>query len=283
MTKSCLLDSLPTFVLKECIDYLAVNITTIINSSISHYQASSAFKSAVVTPLLKTSPLPQVDRSNYRPVSNLPFVLKLIEKTIARQLADHKTEHSLYGKYQSAYRAGHSTKTALIRVQSDILEAMGRGKCVFLVLLGLPAAFDTVSQGLLLSRLESKNGISGKTLRWISSYLTQCTQSVHAAGYCSAASPFTCGVPLGSVLYPDFFTDYIWPVEVLVCQFGMSMHGYADDTQIYTSFCPGFDELSALERLETCISSIRSWMKENTLKLNDNKTEFITLGSRRNI
>ena len=65
--------------------------------------------------------------------------------------------------------------------------------------------------------------------------------------------------------------------------FGMSMHGYADDTQIYTSFCPGLDELSALERLEACVSFIRSWMKENKLKLNDDKTEFIILGSRRNL
>ena len=187
------------------------------------------------------------------------------------------------GKYQSAYRVGHSTETALIRVQSDILEAMDSGKCVFLVLLDLSAAFDTVSHDVLLSRLESKNGISGKALRWISSYLTQRTQSVHAAGFCSAASSLTCGVPQGSVLGPDFFSDYISPVEDLVRSFGMSMHGYADDTQIYTSFCPGLDELSALERLEACVSFIRSWMKENKLKLNDDKTEFIILGSRRNL
>ena len=269
--------------MKECIDYLAPFITAIINSSISHCQVPSAFKSAVVTPLLKKSSLPQDDLSNYRPVSNLPFVSKLLEKTIARQLADHKTKHSLYGKYQSAYRVGHSTETALIRVQSDILEAMDSGKCVFLVLLDLSAAFDTVSHDVLLSRLESKNGISGKALRWISSYLTQRTQSVHAAGFCSAASSLTCGVPQGSVLGPDFFSDYISPVEDLVRSFGMSMHGYADDTQIYTSFCPGLDELSALERLEACVSFIRSWMKENKLKLNDDKTEFIILGSRRNL
>ena len=208
-------------------------------------------------------------------MSNLPFVLKLLDKTIARQLADHKTEHSFYEKYQSAYRAGHSTESALIRAQSDILEAMDSGKCIFLVLLDLSAAFDTVSHDVRLS----KNGISGKAFRWISSYLTQRTQSVHAAGYCTSSSPLTCGVPQGSVLGPDFFTDYISPVEDLVCSFGMFMHGYADDTQIYTSFSPGFDELSALERL----SSIRSWMKGNKLKLNDNKTEVIILGSRRNL
>ena len=108
-TKSCSLDPLPTFLLKECIDYLALIITAIINSSISHCQVPSAFKSAVVTPQLKKSSFPQDDLSNYRPVSNLPFVSKLLEKTIGRQLADHKTKHSLYGKYQSVYRAGHST------------------------------------------------------------------------------------------------------------------------------------------------------------------------------
>ena len=83
-TKSCSLDPLPTFLLKECIDYLAPFITAIINSSISHCQVPSAFKSAVVTPLLKKSSLPQDDLSNYRPVSNLPFVSKLLEKTTCR-------------------------------------------------------------------------------------------------------------------------------------------------------------------------------------------------------
>ena len=100
---------------------------------------------------------------NYRPVSNLTFVSKLIERMVAKQLHDHLSQHQLYEKHQSAYRKRHSTETALTRVQNDILRAMDDSKATVLVLLDLSAAFDTVDHNFLLERLK-QCGISGTAL-----------------------------------------------------------------------------------------------------------------------
>ena len=129
------------------------------------------------TPLLKKATLDADDLKNYRPASNLSFVSKLLEKVVARRLRSHKLIHDLYPPFQFAYRSGHSTETALLRVQNDVLQAMDRNECIFLVLLDRSAAFDTVSHHLLLNRLQSEFGITGGALEWIRSYLINRTQS----------------------------------------------------------------------------------------------------------
>ena len=91
---------------------------------------------------------------NYHPVSNLPYLSKLIERIVIRCLNAHMNEYHLHDYFQSAYLRGHSTETALFRVHSDILQAMDRKQCVFLVLLDLSAAFDTIEHSVLLERIE---------------------------------------------------------------------------------------------------------------------------------
>ena len=90
---------------------------------------------------------------NYRPVSNLPFISKIIEKVIAQQLTDHMKVHALYEKHQSAYRCYHSTETALDKAQNDLQGAIDDDSGVFLVLLDLSAALDTMDHDILLDRL----------------------------------------------------------------------------------------------------------------------------------
>ena len=112
-TKSCSLDPIPTFLLKDCIDVFLPIITGIINASLASSSVPSSFKKAVVTPLLKKASLDQDQLTNYRPVSNLSFVSKLLEKVVSRRLHAHKHDHHLYEVFQSAYRSGHSTETAV--------------------------------------------------------------------------------------------------------------------------------------------------------------------------
>ena len=100
----------------------------------------------MVTPLLKKASLDPDVPINYRPVSNLCFISKILENVVLRLLDDHKTVHDLYEPFQSAYRSGHSTETAVLQVQNDILRAIDDGNCAFLVLLDLSAAFDSVPQ-----------------------------------------------------------------------------------------------------------------------------------------
>ena len=277
--KSCPLDPLPTHLLKDCLEELLPAITAIINASLSSSTVPVSFKKAAVTPLLKKATLDQEVLGNYRPVSNLSFISKILEKVVSRRLHAHKTAEGLYEPFQSAYRAGHSTETAVLRVQNDILESIDDGKCVFLVLLDLSAAFDTVSHDTLLNTLSARFGVQGSALAWIKSYLTNRSQSVLVSGSYSDPAHLKYGVPQGSVLGPGLFSDYSSPIAERIRSFGVTAHCYADDTQLYIAFDPEKDEEQVLARLEACIEDLRAWMRQNRLKLNDQKTEFVIFGT----
>ena len=119
-----------------------------------------------------------------------------------------------------------------------ILHAIDSGKCVFLVLLDLSAAFDTVTHDVMLDRLKSRFGITGDAQRWIASYLEERSQSVCIGGKKSSSVPLTCSVPQGSVLGPDLFSDYSSPVASIIQSSEICVHCYADDTQLYHGFEP---------------------------------------------
>ena len=113
-TKSCELDPLPTFLLKQCVEPLLPLISAIINKSLSDSKVPHYFKAAIIRPLLKKPGLDKEILKNYRPVSNLPFLSKILEKVVASRLENHLTHHSLLDNQQSAYRPVHSTETALL-------------------------------------------------------------------------------------------------------------------------------------------------------------------------
>ena len=136
-TKSGLLDPLPTFLIKECIDILLLSITKLVNTSLQKELVPDGFKKVVVTPLIKKASLPVEDWKNYRPVSGPRFISKLVERVVARQLVYHIHRHDLDNPYQPAYKSGHSTKTALLSVKNDIHLSLSRGEATALVLLKL--------------------------------------------------------------------------------------------------------------------------------------------------
>ena len=193
-SKSCNLDPLPTSLLKECLDELAPIITEMINTSIMTGKVSAKMKEAVVTPLLKKANLALILK-NFRPVSNLTFISKTIERFVASPLTAHMKMNGLIEMFQSAYRECHSTETALIRVQNDILHAMDKKHVTILVLLDLSAAFDTVDHSILIRRLEQRCGITGTALDWLISYLKNRKQTVSIDGELSDPQHLDCGVP----------------------------------------------------------------------------------------
>ena len=113
------------------------------------------FKNAFVSPLIKKPSLDADNLKNFRPVSNLCFISKIVEKVVAHRLADHLSTNNLYEQHQSAYRKYHGTETALLKVQNDILRELDGKRGVFLILLDLSAAFDTIDHDILFKRLES--------------------------------------------------------------------------------------------------------------------------------
>ena len=187
-------------------------------------------------------------------------------------------KNNLHEPMQSACRKFHSTETALLKVQNDILLALDNQHCVLLTLLDLSAAFDTVDHSVLLDRLSNSFGIKDEALSWITSYLSNRKKCVVINGVSSDDHSSNYDVPQGSVLGPDLFKKYGSPLAKLIRSFGIDAHLYADDTQLYIMFKTA-SQVSSVKNMEACVGAVRAWLANNYLKLNDNKTEVIVLGS----
>ena len=144
---------------------LITPITSIINASLEQGKCSNFFKQAHVTPILKKSSLDKEILKNYRPVSNLNFISKILERIVAVQLQTHLDEAGLMTAFQSAYRK-HSTESVLLSIHNDILLNMAKGSVTALTLLDLSAAFDTIDHTILLDRLNVHYGISELAESW---------------------------------------------------------------------------------------------------------------------
>ena len=225
-------------------------------------------------PLLKKSTLDANVLKNYRPVSNLSFVSKLIEKVVLKQLLSFLNTEDLFSHSQSAYRPFHSTETILLKVTNDILSALDGGDLSILTMLDLSAAFDTIDHTTLIHRLNTLYGISGPALDWFRSYLSGRTQSVIVDSRISAPAPLSFGIPQGSVLGPILFILYTKPLAALIQSHSISDQSFADDSQLYTS-CAKSDTDAAIQSIQECISDVKLWMTQNKLKLNDEKTEAL--------
>ena len=206
--KSCDLDPIPISVLYDCLDKIILIVTSIINKSLSSGIVPQCFKHALVKPLLKKASLDPNCLKHYRPVSNLPFLSKVLECIVLKQFLQHLQSHSLLETFQSAYPKCQSTETVLLRVVNHLPPASGSGCVSILSLLDLSAAFDTIGYNILITRLRSTFSCSGTVLDWFISYLSCRTQSVFV-GHESTPSVLHCGVPQGSVLGPLLFTLFL--------------------------------------------------------------------------
>ena len=154
-----------------------------------------------------------------------------------------------------------------------------------LVMLDLSAAFDTVDHGILLQRLQSKLGLRGTALLWFKSYLAGRMQQVSFNGTLSGKFNLCCGVPQGSCLGPLLFTIYATTLLNILKFHLPSVHTYADDRQLYISFNPAdsTNEAQAVAAIENCIYDVSAWMWNNKLMLNEEKTEFLIIGTERQL
>ena len=168
---------------------------------------------------------------------------------------------------QSAYKKFHSTESALLKVENDVLLNMEKGRVTALTLLDLSAVFDTIDHLTLISRLSSWYGISGTALDLFTSYLSDQCQQVKNQDYISDVVYISFGVPQGSVLGPILFTLNTAPLSHVIAEHDVEHHLYADDLQIYISLS-GSEALESLTDLKYCvITDVFTWMTNSKLKL----------------
>jgi len=268
------MDTIPTSLLLECHESFSVIIAHLANLSFAEGKFPTRFKTASVTPLLKNPSLDKSLSSSYRPISNLNFISKILERLFLHRIQSHILASPNFNQHQSAYRPGHSTETALVQLLDSIYHAADNGKATLLFSLDLSAAFDTIDHSILLHRLDHNFGLTGSALTWVQSYLTGRSQVVRIG--CHSSGPSTClaGVPQGSVLGPLLFSIYTSPIAHIAQAHGIQQQQYADDTQLYVALSPN-SMVTHVSALESCLESLQAWFCANSMTLNPDKSNAI--------
>ena len=228
--KSTGLDNIGPRILKLTADVITPSILYIVNKSIATGKFPSVWKEAKVKPLFKTGD--KEDVNNYRPISILPTLSKLIEKWVERQFSQYLNDFNLLHKSQTGFRPKHSTESALIRMTDSWLKAINEGNMVGCVLVDFRKAFDLVDHKTLLKKLKCYK-CNNSCLSWFESYLQNRTQRVSLNDNLSEAADVIHGVPQGSILGPLLFLLFINDLPLYLQNTFTIVDLYADDTTIY--------------------------------------------------
>ena len=272
INKSTGYDEIPAKFLKDSSSEIREVITYLINLSILTNVFPEEFKYAKVKPLFKKGNKTEVE--NYRPISVLCIVSKILEKAVFVQLEQYLSENNILYNYQSGFRKGHSTDTCLINLFDYIHCSLSEGDCVGMVLLDLQKAFDTVNHKILCEKLKLM-GVG--CIDWFLSYLSERKQFVTLNNTNSNFGLVTCGVPQGSILGPLLFLCYINDMPISVtCRLLL----YADDSALLVR---GKDASIIASILSENLNSCSNWLTDNKLSLHLGKTEAILFGTKRKL
>ena len=261
--------------LKEHVTYFLPSLNHIVNLSLQSGRFPDLLKHGKVSPILKSRSADSEIHNNFRPVTTLPFLSKLLEKAASSQLISYLDYNDLIPTYQSAYLKAHSCETVLFSFTNYVQQMLSEGKAVLLVQLDLSAAFDTVDHTILLNILRNKFGISGTVLKWLTSYLSDRSFSVKIGFVNGRSMLLIYGVPQGSVLGPLLFILYISDLPAIASSFDVLCQSYADDSNLYVAFDPLVNYSETTARMKACVNKFGAWMKSNYLKMNVGKTEVL--------
>jgi hypothetical protein len=276
-SNACGIDEISAFFIKCSISATARIFAEIVNASLKSGYFPSRWKKARIKPIPKiTDP---INATDFRPISLLIAFSKIIEKIVAKQMKEYLIENNLLDKYQSAYRALHSTTTALIDITDNIYKSMDNSLITILVLLDYSKAFDCANHKLILAKLKAY-GFKNSSLKWINSYLSGRFQQVVTDKGESNWIELHNGVPQGSILGPLLFTILVSDIskDIKFCNY----HLYADDTQLYITGKVQ-DITKLIKNLNEDLNKIAAFSENNCLRLNEGKSVFIILGSYQNI
>ncbi|KAG7309261.1 hypothetical protein JYU34_005202 [Plutella xylostella] len=273
-SKAVGIDDISASMVNPILDVILPHITNLMNLSLLSKSFPSLWKNAFVLPLPKV-PNP-TSLSQFRPISILPFLSKVLERLVFEQFSSFLSNNDLLNPLQSGFRPGHSTVTALIKVTDDIRSNIDKQHVTVLALLDFSNAFNTVDFDLLIGILRTLN-VSPAVTSWFESYLKGRKQCVRTDSESSTWCPVLAGVPQGGVLSPLLFSLFI---NILANKLTSLYHLYADDLQLYTSAPPEHLN-SAISLINTNLEIISKWVKSFGLLLNPTKSQAIVFGSSR--
>ena len=250
---------------------IVVPLTYIFNQSLKTGIFPDDWKISKVTPIHKSEE--KTLCGNYRPISVISIVPKVFEKVVHEQLMKYLEHHQIISKFQSGFRANHSTETSLLHVTNSWLANMDAGLINGVLFLDIKKAFDTVNHNILLSKLGCY-GIRGLALSWFQSYLSNRKQICKVNNSLSTFQNITCGIPQGSNLGPLLFTIYIndLPKSLEITEPAM----FADDASLTAT---GESSFEIEYKLGVEIQNVKTWLDANKLTLNKEKTEYMLIGS----
>ena len=263
------LDNIQAQLLKIASPAIANSLAYILNSSLRLGAVPNEWKHARIAAIHKKGP--RTDPGNYRPISILPVVSKLLERIVHTQLYQYCIDHNILCLEQSGFRPKHSTQTSLHRLTEFIFNELHQGKITGMVALDLKKAFDTVNHEILLNKL-AHYGITDNNLLWFRNYLTNRKQIASINGNLSESLLITTGVPQGSILGPLLFILYV--NDLNSCFKKSIVNMYADDTVFY---CSASSVASVTQNLQCDLQTVANWLQANKLSLHIGKTNCMII------
>lgn len=264
-------DNISNQILINLREYIGIPLLHIFNQSFFQCVVPDKLKIASITPIHKSGDKTLI--SNYRPISILNSLSKLLEKAMKKRLLSYLDKHNLLSSHQFGFRAKMGTEQAISALTNFIVKHVDKGSKVIGVFLDLAKAFDTISHDMLYEKLKNI-GINGKPLKWFISYTKNRKQIVELNKCLSDTAEIKYGVPQGSVLGPILFLIYINGLtDIKIPTLCYNVISYADDTVLL------FKEQSwekAFKSAEFGMREIKKWLDKNLLTLNTSKTKFLT-------
>ena len=270
-TKSTRLDTISARLLKAAASVISKHFTHFFNLAIQLGKIPNEWKESKVTPVFKGGD--RKDQNNYRPISVIPLVMKLMERAVHEQLQSFFVEHNMLVLQQSGFRKGHSTDTVLTYFTDYILRRMDGGCLTGVIFIDFRKAFDSVNHKILLGKLKYF-GVKNVELAWFEDYLMNRRQRTVIGEKKSEWGQVKSGVPQGSILGPLLFTIMVNDLPHVITQSQIML--YANDAIIfYSSRSP----LEIESILNSELKKIQAWVQTNKLAVNPVKTQFMLFGS----
>ena len=245
------------------------------NKSLMTGQVPRDWKIAKVTPIYKGKGSKN-DPTNYRPISVVGHVGKILEKEVHNQFLNFLQTNDLISIDQFAFLPNHSTQTCLHRVTDEWYECFNCKEVVAACFLDISKCFDSIDINLLLLKL-TFYGVEGCEHEWFTSYLNGRSQAVYCHGSLSPLCDVTVGVPQGSILAPLLFLLFM--NDIAQCLRYSRCNIYADDVVIYSS-STNIEE--AASRLQSDVNGLSRWYDKNRLRINIDKTKVMLLSPSKN-